>query len=238
MHKIAEMTVRRAASANPAFDWIAAHDAICELDRLAGEILSPPALEAIAALDAPIAAGNAVFHRLSWAAAEWLNEYAWKRLTDCAPLLVSAWALAHSRDAAALRAAWGDPGKVEAMLRQWIAALSCPVEALPLVIEALTPAQDESQDEDRTKTPYGEVLDDLVSEYGQPPDHWLFAEPLERMKEMHAAIVRRKMLDLAAARGLAIEPAKSKRSQSAHWRFVKASKEFAKTYGASAAESE
>lgn len=235
MQKLAEITVRRVASTNPAFDWLAAHDAICELDRLAGEIDRPPAITAVAALDAPIAAGGAVFHRLSWAASEWLHDYAWKRLDAVSPLLVSAWALAHSRNAAALRAAWGDAGATEASIRQWAAGLACPVEALPLVIEALTPAPppfaEESSVKEAEKAPYGEILDDLVSEYGNTPDHWLFDEPLDRLMEMHGAIVRRKLVEMAAQRGVAFEAPKSQRAQRAHWCFMKAAKAFAEQYG-------
>jgi hypothetical protein len=229
LHKLVELTVRRVLEKNPSFNWISAYQDVQDLNDLAWAIDHPPTMEKIAALDIPIRCGNVTLWRLSYAAVEWLT-HCGEKWYEGNPRMINlmwAWAMAHSRDPAAIRAAWTDPDTGMRIVGEWLLSTQCPVEALLEAVNALIPKPaDESPEPGATPAECGEIIDTLISEYGGTADHWLFEVSGETLRDLWSRIEARKVSEMIARIGIPLNSIDKERKQRAHWRYSQAAKKF------------
>lgn len=186
MHILAQRVVEQVLAAGATLDPLRDFDALDGLNRAALALAEPPAWQRAAALDWPVAAGNAELRRLSWAGWEWVEERARPWFLDDPSFLdlAVAWAMAHARDRKAFEAA-STPWTTRRLVRRWLRGLDCSVEALLAAAESLLPAQEGTEDGRRKKgRPMGAglVLARLRQEFGGEEEWWLWGAPFDTVR--------------------------------------------------------
>ena len=226
MHPLAQVTVRRIADQHPRFDWYAAFDRIQTLDTLARQIEAPPPAEAAALLDAPVMLGGVAFYRFSAAALELSSTVFsdWDgRLFD----LGIAWASAHARDPAAVRALMAaDDRRARRTVLDWARGLSCSYDAVVAVLRSFSPKSDAETAKD-DGADFGSVISALMQAYGQTAEYWTFC-PIDEIKQRLADLAtkaERERKAMAKEAKVAMAPEPDSWGFRAQVRFNKAARE-------------
>jgi hypothetical protein len=162
MHILAKRVVKSAIAAGAEIDPVEHFDAIARLDRLA-RAQEPGAAARIDLVDAPVRAGNASLRRLSWGALEWYETRARRWFSRPMLDLALAWAMAHGRRPAAIRAA-SDPERAARAVTRWAKQLTCSFEALLAAADSLLP--EPKDEEPKAERPESEKQG---AEDGEPP---------------------------------------------------------------------
>lgn len=182
MHPLVQQTLRKAAAAGAAIDFIADWDDLVELERMAVAIERPPAEERLALLAAPIVVGGVPLYRLSLGALEWLMERALPWFDGDADLqdLLVAYAMANVKAPEVfLRLHTAKAARTEVL--GWARTVRASKAELGLAMTALMSVAEREPDTPAGKSAqshgFGPIIAHLVDRFGGAPDYWMWECP-------------------------------------------------------------
>jgi hypothetical protein len=165
-----ELRDRGIAPSDDEIMWIVA---LCE------KVLRPDGGDRADLCGFPVRVGSSdIYLRpLTIGAAVWLHDRAeaWYGGDGGRHLYAIAWALAHGRDAAAMRAASLSRGEADRIITAWCAGLTCTLAELEAAIDRLMPANaGEPQNAENPDPDWPGIIADIESATGIETDHWLW----------------------------------------------------------------
>jgi glutathione S-transferase len=240
MHPLTRSTIAQAQRRGYAITIEAHLPAILALEAAARATDHGSIQETIDWLDRPITLGHArpvQLRPLSLAGKMWIEEVEQQGWFAGDPLLETlaiAWACANSRDLAAMRNVGGTERRARRTIRNWAAAIDCPIRALtaavrhimlpPSEADAVAPQTVRDAQREAGSGCIGEILARLVHEFGRDFEYWLSAP----WSEVDAAmqLLRKDSEDMEKATGKSAAPDPQSPSVRAFARWRKARQQF------------
>jgi hypothetical protein len=181
-----------------------------------------------ALLDLPVIVGNTKLYRPSWMAMEWLSDCAEKWFADNPKLMAmsAAWALAHSRDPDAFKAA--DNYRAAARnIKRWARRCDCSLAALVETVNSLMPEPQKRTGPEPNKSM---LLMRLMQEFGQDEYYWLCSGPVEKVRAAFDLLEAQSMAAQNSVKGNAQARNPDHWEQQAFWRWRNAALAFRDKY--------